>query len=70
MSNPSSENIDLQVKLGFLERTVEELNAVVVAQADQLDDLGQRLKKLERLARSGEGDQEPLRPHDDPPPHY
>jgi uncharacterized coiled-coil protein SlyX len=70
MSDTSSEHIDLQVKLGFLERTVEELNAVIVAQADQLDELTQRMVKLERLARSGDGDQEPLRPHDDPPPHY
>ena len=73
MTDPSQageERADLEVKLSFLERTVDELNAVVVEQADLLDDLRTRLDKLERQARSGEGDQEPLRPHDDPPPHY
>ncbi len=72
MEQPSqnTDQVELEVKLGFLERTVEELNAVVVAQADVIDDLRTRLDKLERQARSGEGNQEPLRPHDDPPPHY
>ena len=61
---------DLEVELGFLQRQVEELDGVVTAQADLVDELRARLEKLERQARSGEGDQEPLRPHDDPPPHY
>ncbi len=66
----NTDRVDLEVELGFLQRTVEELNAVVVEQADVIDDLRTRLDKLERQARSGEGNQEPLRPHDDPPPHY
>jgi len=61
---------DLEVELGFLQRQVEQLDGVVTAQADVIDELRARLEKLERQARSGEGDQEPLRPHDDPPPHY
>ena len=65
-----SPRIDLEVELGFLQRQVEELDGVVSAQADLIDRLRARLEKLERHARSGEGDQEPLRPHDDPPPHY
>lgn len=66
----SSDRTDLEVKLSFLERFVEELSGVVAAQADQLDRYEKRLARLEHLAHSGEGDQEPLRPHDDPPPHY
>lgn len=61
---------DLEVELGFLQRQVEELDEVVTAQADLIDGLRARIDKLEQSARGGDGNQEPLRPHDDPPPHY
>ncbi|MDF1800180.1 MAG: SlyX family protein [Planctomycetota bacterium] len=70
MSNPNAQPSELEIKLSFLERLVEQLNGVVTEQANTVDDLARRLVLLERAARSGEGNQEPLRPHDDPPPHY
>ena len=59
--------IDLESKLAFLERTVEELSAVVNEEALARQALDTRLARLEQ---SQKGDGLDVGPHDDPPPHY
>jgi len=59
--------IDLESKLAFLERTVDELSAVVNEEALARQALETRLARLEQ---SQKGDGLDVGPHDDPPPHY
>lgn len=71
MSDPAPNVIDLQMKLAFLERTVEILNEVVLEQSAQLQNQSVRLERLEAHAKgNASATSEELRPHDDPPPHY
>jgi SlyX protein len=62
----------LETKIGFLERTVESLNEVVLDQACEIERLAGRLALLEaRLATGGsEGGDEAPDPLSERPPHY
>jgi len=64
--------VDLEIKLGFLERTLEELNEVVIGQERRIEVLERQLEELRtRLAEKGEGGGEEGRElEDDRPPHY
>lgn len=66
-SDAPDPRIDLESKLAFLERTVEELSAVVNEEALARQALETRLARLEQ---SQKGDGLDVGPHDDPPPHY
>ena len=60
---------DLEIKASFAEDTVEQLNAVVVRQQEQIDRLIRELVELRNRAASAEpGAQPGLR--DELPPHY
>ena len=69
--NTSESRIAVESKIAFLERTVDDLNDVILAQGKSLDALEARLVKLEaRLhgvqnAEGGEVD-----PLEESPPHY
>lgn len=70
---PSHDRVALETKVGFLERTVEDLNEVVLAQGRELERLAQRLAALEsRLAATQEdGEGATLRDRlGERPPHY
>lgn len=74
MDRPTSTRaIELETKIGFLERTVEDLNEVVLAQGREIERLTARLTVLEaRLAagqeeRAGDAALDPL---SERPPHY
>jgi len=57
----------LEIKASYLEKLTAELNDVVVAQAHAIDDLVQRLQRLERqLQASAEERDMPQ----ERPPHY
>ncbi|MEO8178102.1 MAG: SlyX family protein [Deltaproteobacteria bacterium] len=57
----------LEIKASYLEKLTAELNDVVVGQANLIDDLVQRLQRLERqLQASGEEREMPQ----ERPPHY
>lgn len=56
---------DLEIKLTFLERTVEELNHVVLEQHKRMDQL---LAQLEALRAEFETSKEDIT--NEPPPHY
>jgi uncharacterized coiled-coil protein SlyX len=57
----------LEIKASYLEKLTAELNDVVVGQAQLIDDLVQRLQRLERqLQASGEEREMPQ----ERPPHY
>jgi uncharacterized coiled-coil protein SlyX len=64
--------IDLEMKLGFVERTVEDLSDVLLAQAKGIEKLDLRIKELEdRIASKQDGGpQEMADPLDEKPPHY
>ena len=65
---PTSERfVSLEVKLAYLEKTSDELNEVVTAQARIIDELQKRLDLLERHVRATTEPRE--FPHERPP-HY
>lgn len=71
MSGKPNDVVDLEMKLAFLERTVEVQNEVILEQGTELQALSTRLARLETRANADDsGAGEGLRPHDDPPPHY
>ena len=71
MPDSQSSPVDLEMKLAFLERTVEVLNEVILEQGAQLQNQRVRLEQLEAHTKgNASGGGEELRPHDDPPPHY
>lgn len=59
--------VDLEVKIAYLEKTMDDLNEVVVMQARQLEVFERRVRQLERL-RQEEAEPNTL-PHERPP-HY
>jgi len=62
-----NDRIDLETRLAFLERSLEELSAVVHEEALARQKLEQRLDRLENSEASGGPE---VGPQDDPPPHY
>ncbi len=64
--------IDLEMKLGFLERTVEDLNEVLLGQNKGIERIERRLKELEeRISSKQDGGQPDMAdPLDERPPHY
>jgi SlyX protein len=72
MDNPQARLVDLEMKLAFLERTVEELSEVVLGQGKELERLERRVRELgERMTTKGDGtgdaEADPLQER---PPHY
>jgi SlyX protein len=68
---PSPELEELQVKIAFLERTLEELNEVVLEQGRSLETLQGKIALLEsRAAAAAEGATEERDLLDERPPHY
>lgn len=68
---PSADRVALEMKLGFLEHTVDALNEVILTQADTIDRLESRLAKVEqRLAAASETEPEEVDPLSERPPHY
>jgi uncharacterized coiled-coil protein SlyX len=59
--------ISLEVKMAYLEKTMHDLNEVVVAQARHIDDLIRRLGQLEKHVRA---DSEGREFAHEKPPHY
>jgi len=65
------DQVDLEVKMAFLERTVEELNGVLLEQGRILDSMQRQLIELESRMKQGLGDLgQDVGPHDEKPPHY
>ena len=67
---PPASAIDLEEKIMFQQRTLDELNGVVLQQQSEIDRLGQELKALRSLFQQSieQGAGEDL-PHEKPP-HY
>ena len=70
--NHSPENIELEERIAFQERALEQLNRVVATQQLELDALQRDVQELRRTARAnGEGKETEARTlEDDRPPHY
>ena len=60
---------DLEIKASFTEDLLEQLDAVIVRQQQQIDNLTREIAHLKQTASSGETTEfRSLR--DEPPPHY
>ncbi len=68
MEQPDQERVALEAKMAFLERTVELMNEVILEQARGIQELGDRIAKLERELSGDDGGE--LGAYDTPPPHY
>jgi SlyX protein len=62
--------IELETKLTYFERTVQELNDVVYHQQKQIDALEKSCKELAKALRGFSGGSENDTPADEKPPHY
>jgi SlyX protein len=60
---------DIEIKLGFVDNLVDELNRTVYRQQPQLAQLQQALRELRRQVEADAKD-EPGDPRQDLPPHY
>ncbi|MEX2673487.1 MAG: SlyX family protein [Phycisphaeraceae bacterium] len=59
--------VELEVKLAYQEKTLSDLNDVILQQQQMIERLEKRLTALkEQVEAAGEAPG----PHDDPPPHY
>jgi SlyX protein len=59
--------IDVEVKIAFLEETLDTLNDVLLEQSKTLEQLKRKLDRLEqRVGSAGED----VGPQDERPPHY
>ena len=68
---PSAVQVELEMKLGFLEHTIEELNEVILDQNTAIEKLAKRIEKLEQRTTAGsESQPEPSDPYAERPPHY
>ncbi|MFA9485370.1 SlyX family protein [Moraxella haemolytica] len=73
MTDVYAQMIDLQIKLAYLESTVETLNEVIVTQDRKLKDLQDQLKLIYRHLQNQYDDDGGIAPFDllaDKPPHY
>jgi SlyX protein len=59
--------VRLEIKAAYLEKLASDLNEVVIAQGQLIDELRVRLDRVERQVRAG--DDEGAIPHERPP-HY
>ena len=66
-SNDEERFVCLEVKAAYLEKLALDLNEVVIAQGQLIDELLLRLQRVERQLRSG-ADDAPI--VDEKPPHY
>ncbi|WP_066803991.1 SlyX family protein [Moraxella oblonga] len=69
----TDELIDLQIKITYLEKTVDELNTVITSQTLQIQDLQDQLKLIYRFLENQHGNDDGIAPFDllaDKPPHY
>ncbi len=62
--------IELESRLAYQERTIEELNQVVTGQQQQIDDLLREIERIKAYLKQG-GDSGIARADEEtPPPHY
>lgn len=73
MSNFNAQLTDLQIKIAFLENTVDELNTIITSQSLQIKDLQDQLKLIYRYLEYRHAQDDGIAPFDllnDKPPHY
>lgn len=66
-SNDEGRFVRLEEKAAYLEKLASDLNEVVIAQSQLIDELGLRLERVERQLRAGTHDEGIV---DEKPPHY
>ncbi|WFF39637.1 SlyX family protein [Moraxella nasibovis] len=73
MTDTHAQLIDLQIKIAYLDNTVDDLNAVITSQTLQIKDLQDQLKLIYRYLQNQHGNDDGIAPFDllaDKPPHY
>ncbi len=60
---------DIEIRMAYLEATVEQLNQVVIKQQDQVDALTEAVKRQKKQLEQGGDLVRPLS-EETPPPHY
>jgi len=64
---PHERLTDIEIRLEYQDRTIHELNDVLIAQQGQIDQLQRDLEKFRLLL---DGDGQSFGPANDKPPHY
>lgn len=62
--------VDLEIKAGFAEDTLDQLNALVYRQQQQIDALQRQLRELHQRMPESVGGARAGDPRDERPPHY
>jgi len=60
--------VEIEKRMAYLEKFVEDLNEVIIEQQKQIDGLTRKVSRLQ--AREIPSPLETDRPHDEKPPHY
>jgi SlyX protein len=68
--DPDARFVDLETRLTYQERTIEELNDVVIRQQDQIDTLTEKLEAVLNHIREGASPVKGEAADEPPPPHY
>lgn len=70
MTGPETRIMDLEERLAFQDRAIEELNETVTAQWKEIETLKRDIARLTDQLRAVEGALDQVGGHEPPPPHY
>jgi len=62
--------IELESRIAYQERTIEELNLVVTGQQQQIDTLLQDIRRIRAYLKNADGSDVARADEEAPPPHY
>jgi len=62
--------INIETKIAYQEKTIEQLNQIVTAQQQQLSQLQSELKAIKNWIQTQRPSQWASEPEEQPPPHY
>lgn len=70
MTDPETRFVDLETRLTYQERTIEELNEVLLRQQGQIDVLAEKLEAIVSHLRESASPVKGDAADEPPPPHY
>ncbi len=69
MTNPDQRIIDLETKISFQDKSIEDLSDSVYRQQQQLTELEKKIQALQKRIESDQNGDSEIRPQEKPP-HY
>ena len=69
MTNPDQRIIDLETKISFQDKSIEDLSDSVYLQQQQLTELEKKIQALQKRIESDQNGDSEIRPQEKPP-HY